>query len=111
MFLARWDARRLPLPETSVDRVVSNPPFGKQLGRPEEISPLYRALVAECDRVLKPGGRAVLLVGEPALLTPPAAAAGWYAHRQLRVRVLGQPAALTVWRKPGESGTLQGESE
>jgi 23S rRNA G2445 N2-methylase RlmL len=110
-WLARWDARRLPLPAASVDRVVSNPPFGKQLGRPEEIGPLYRALVAECDRVLKPGGRAVLLVGEAALLTPPAAAAGWRAHKQLRVRVLGQPAALTVWRKPGESGTLQGESE
>ena len=61
--LARWDARRLPLADRSVDRVITNPPFGVQLGEPEEIGPLYRAVVAEADRVLRPGGRAVFLVG------------------------------------------------
>src|SRR5262245_43428539 len=45
--LARWDACRLPLPTASVDRVVCNPPFGVQLGDPDRIGPLYRALVAE----------------------------------------------------------------
>ena len=40
---ARWDATRLPLEDAAVDRVVSNPPFGKQLSSPEEIGPLYRA--------------------------------------------------------------------
>src|SRR5262249_3911351 len=98
--LARWDARRLPLPAAGVGRVVANPPFGVQLGEPEEIGPLYRALVAECDRVLRPGGRAVLLVGAGRLLQPAAAAAGWRPQRRLRVRVLGQPAELSVWRKP-----------
>jgi hypothetical protein len=70
-----------------------------QLGEPAQIGPLYRALVAECDRVLRPGGRAVLLVGEGALLQPAAAAAGWRPQRRLRLRVLGQPAELSVWRK------------
>jgi tRNA (guanine6-N2)-methyltransferase len=97
--LARWDARRLPLPAESVDRVLCNPPFGKQLGDPDEVRPLYRRLVAECDRVLKPDGRAVLLVGEPEWLRPAAEAAGWVSMRQLRVRLLGQPTALGVWRK------------
>jgi len=96
--LACWDAGRLPLAAASVDRVLCNPPFGKQLGRPEEIGPLYRRLVSECNRVLTTDGRAVLLVGEPALLHPAAIAVGWQSIRQLRVRVLGQPAALTVWR-------------
>ncbi len=59
--LARWDATRLPLAAASVDRIVSNPPFGKQMGEPEEIGPLYRGMVREYDRVLRPGGRAVLL--------------------------------------------------
>jgi hypothetical protein len=27
--------------------------------------------------------------------------AGWKLLRQLDVRVLGQPAVITVWRKPG----------
>jgi tRNA G10 N-methylase Trm11 len=106
--LARWDARRLPLPTASVDRVMCNPPFGVQLGEPAEIGPLYRALVAECDRVLRPGGRAVLLVGEAALLQPAAAAVGWRAQRRLRLRVLGQPAELSVWRTRPPADSIEG---
>jgi 23S rRNA G2445 N2-methylase RlmL len=98
--LARWDARALPLASACVDRVVSNPPFGKQLSTPEEVGPLYAAAAAEWDRVLVPGGRAVLLVAEPDALRAAVTPFGWVPVRQLRVRLLGQPAALTVWRKP-----------
>jgi 23S rRNA G2445 N2-methylase RlmL len=97
--LARWDARRLPLPDASVDRIVSNPPFGKQLSRPEEVGPLYRLMVREYDRVLRPGGRTVLLVSGFPALAAATGAVGWKAERQLRIRVLGQPARLSVWRK------------
>lgn len=97
--LAAWDARRLPLADASVDRVVSNPPFGKQLSSPEEIGPLYRAMAWEYDRVLRPGGRAVLLASEPAVLREAALAAGWKQLRRVPLRVLGQPAAISVWRK------------
>jgi len=98
-FLARWDARRLPLADQSVDRLVSNPPFGKQLGRPEDIGPLYRQMVAEYHRVLGPWARAVLLVSDLGALKEAARAVGWKLLRSLKVRVLGQPAALTVWKK------------
>jgi 23S rRNA G2445 N2-methylase RlmL len=98
--LYRWDARALPLAAESVDRIVSNPPFGKQLATPEEIGPLYAAAAAEWDRVLRPGGRAVLLVGEPDALRAAVRPFGWRPVRQLRVRVLGQPATLSVWQKP-----------
>jgi tRNA (guanine6-N2)-methyltransferase len=97
--LARWDATRLPLAGQSVDRLVSNPPFGKQLSTPEEIGPLYRRMVPEYDRVLKSGGRAVLLVSELPPLREAARSVGWQLEQNLRVRVLGQPAAVTVWRK------------
>ena len=60
--LARWDARRLPLPPASADRILCNPPFGKQLAAEEDLGELYAGLVAEADRVLRPGGRAVFLV-------------------------------------------------
>jgi 23S rRNA G2445 N2-methylase RlmL len=99
--VSRWDARRLPLPSASVDRILSNPPFGKQLSSPDEIGPLYRALVGEMDRVLRPGGRAVLLVSVLPPLREPARQAGWHLDRQLTLRILGQKAVATVWRKPG----------
>ena len=104
--LVRWDARRLPLPVASVDRVITNPPFGKQIGEPEDIGPLYRRVVAECDRVLRPGGRAVFLVGDAGLLHPATSAAGWRPHRQVRLRVLGQPAEISVWRKREGGDTM-----
>lgn len=97
--LLRWDAARLPLPAGSVDRIVSNPPFGKQLGSPESVAPLYRAALREYDRLLKPGGRAVLLASDAAALRTAARAVGWDNQRELKVRVLGQPAVVAVWRK------------
>jgi 23S rRNA G2445 N2-methylase RlmL len=97
--LCRWDATRLPLPGGSVDHLISNPPFGKQIGRPEDIGPLYRRMVREYDRVLKPNGRAVLLVGDLVPLRDAARSLAWRPDRQARVRVLGQTAAISVWRK------------
>jgi 23S rRNA G2445 N2-methylase RlmL len=106
--LARWDARRLPLADRSVDRIVCNPPFGVQLGEPWAIGLLYRDLARECDRVLTPGGRMVALVGDARLWQPAAAAVGWRATRRVRIRVLGQPAVISVWRKASAEDSMTG---
>jgi 23S rRNA G2445 N2-methylase RlmL len=98
--LARWDAAVLPLASESVDRIVTNPPFGKQLASPDLVPPLYAAAAAEWDRVLRPGGRGVFLVMEQDALRVPLRAHRWRPTRQLKVRVLGQPAVLSVWQKP-----------
>jgi tRNA (guanine6-N2)-methyltransferase len=97
--LVRWDSTRLPLPDQSVDRVLSNPPFGKQLGTPESVGPLYRAAVREWDRLLRPAGRAVLLAADATAIRTAARSVGWQNVRELKVRVLGQPALVSVWRK------------
>jgi 23S rRNA G2445 N2-methylase RlmL len=99
--LARWDATRLPLADADVDRVLCNPPFGKQLGEPEEVGPLYSRVLPELDRVLRPGGRAVLLVSDQAALRAAARPTGWRLERQVNVRVLGQRAVISVWQKAG----------
>jgi tRNA (guanine6-N2)-methyltransferase len=97
--LARWDARALPLPDADIDRIVCNPPFGRQLSRPEEIGPLYQDALRECDRVLRSRGRAVFLVADTGALKRAAQAVNWKPTKQLRVRVLGYPAVMSVWRK------------
>src|SRR5262245_23882274 len=104
--LAHWDATRLPLACESVDRVVSNPPFGKQLASEEEIGPLYRAAVRECNRVLKMAGRAVFLVSDADALRESIKPHHWQPSRQLRVEVLGQPATIGVWQKGAGSVTV-----
>jgi 23S rRNA G2445 N2-methylase RlmL len=97
--LEEWDVRKLPLADVCVDRIISNPPFGRQLGKPEEISALYRDMIGQMDRVLKPQGRAVLLVGEPGSLLDAIQPVAWQPQKQYRIRILGLPAFLSVWRK------------
>jgi 23S rRNA G2445 N2-methylase RlmL len=99
-FLACWDATRLPLDSASVDQVISNPPFGKQLASPEEVRPLYARMVREYDRVLRPGGQAVLLVADRGALRRAAERVRWQPGQQVPLHILGQPAWITLWRKP-----------
>jgi tRNA (guanine6-N2)-methyltransferase len=62
--LLRWDAGRLPLATASVSKIATNPPFGKQIGSPQGVKQLYPRFFAEMERVLRPGGRAVVLSSE-----------------------------------------------
>jgi 23S rRNA G2445 N2-methylase RlmL len=109
--LARWDATRLPLADACMDAVASNPPFGVQLGEPEEMRPLYRRVLREANRVLRPGGRAVVLVADHAALRDAAQKVHWKGLRTLHVRVLGQHATMSLWRKPAESPRAPEASE
>jgi tRNA (guanine6-N2)-methyltransferase len=97
--LAHWDVTRLPLPHECVDRIICNLPFGKQLSSPEEIGPLYKNAVREMNRVLRPGGRAVLLVSEMEALQQAVKPRAWQPQRMLNVEVLGQDATISVWQK------------
>ncbi len=98
--LRTWDARQLPLEEESVHRIVSNPPFGKQLSSANEVGPLYRQSVREMDRVLKPAGIAVLLVADPTVMKDAIKKVGWNQLRFTPVRILGQAAVILVYQKP-----------
>ncbi len=66
--LLRWDAMRLPLRDTSIDAVITNPPYGRQHLATAGLDRLYARSLREAARVLKPGGRCVVLTGEPGVL-------------------------------------------
>ena len=98
--VCNWDARRLPIAAASVDRAAVNLPFGKQIGSRKGAVKLYPAFFAELDRVLKPGGQAVVLSSEYELVK-----ATLRNHKRLinvigySVAVLGQWARMYVIKK------------
>jgi len=66
--LVRWDATKLPLRDGSVGVVITNPPYGRQHEAVAGLDRLYRRAMRESARVLRIGGRAVVLTGEPTTL-------------------------------------------
>ncbi len=59
--IMHWDAAALPLPPKSVDALASNPPHGIQIQVAGGLEELYRGLLTEAARVLRPGGRMTFL--------------------------------------------------
>ena len=95
--IRHWDATHLPLADNSVDKVVSNLPFGRQVGTHEDNAVLYPRFFHEMERVVRPGGRLSILSGEHQFLKDALA-----KSRSLRLRgkydilVLGMPATIYV---------------
>jgi tRNA G10 N-methylase Trm11 len=98
--LLRWDARQLPLRSGSVDVIACNPPFGKQISPDEDIGLLYRELVPEWHRVLKPHGRVAVVVADWEAFARPAQNLHWHCRRRFNVLLLGQTVSLTLWHRP-----------
>jgi tRNA (guanine6-N2)-methyltransferase len=66
-FTLNADAQRLPFPESSIDRVIANMPFGKRVGTHRGNVEMYPAALREISRVLTGKGRAVLLTEDKRL--------------------------------------------
>jgi 23S rRNA G2445 N2-methylase RlmL len=95
-----WDAGVLPVRARALDAVVSNLPFGKQIGSHADNPVLYQSLFGELVRTLRPSGRAVLLTSEKELMRRL-----MHNYPQLQredeilVGVLGQAARIYVLRR------------
>jgi tRNA (guanine6-N2)-methyltransferase len=95
--ITQWDARRLPLDGGSVSAIACNLPFGKQIGSEASNRALYPALLTEWTRVLRDGGRMVLLTSDRAALQNALRRARTLTmRRSLTVSVRGVRAALVV---------------
>lgn len=56
-----WDASNLPLRDDSIDAIVTDLPFGKKIGSRTDNRVLYPMLLNEWKRVLRKGGRLVVM--------------------------------------------------
>jgi len=92
--LNNWDATHLPLEDGSVNAIATNPPFGAQLGSPEENERLYPAFLSEAHRVLAPGGRLVVLTPERRLMRREIASGRWTLTARNELLVLGKHAVI-----------------
>lgn len=88
--ISHWNATCLPLATASIDCIVTNPPWGRQIVPDESIKYLYREALAEMRRVVRPGGRIVLLTAFPELVEAP-------PHQQIEISLFGQnPSVLHI---------------
>jgi tRNA (guanine6-N2)-methyltransferase len=65
-----WDATSLPQASASIDRVITNLPWGRQVAVETALPVLYQRLFTQMRRVLAPAGRIVVLTDDPELLDP-----------------------------------------
>ncbi len=93
--LIRWDAERLPLRTGIVDAIVTNPPYGRQQTAASGLGRVYVRMLREYARVLRSGGRCVVLTGEPGVLSR-AVPLGLRVRAERRIVLRGLPVTAFV---------------
>jgi len=91
--LLRWDAQRLPLADASVDRIVSNLPWGRAVEVDTALASFYQHVCSEMRHVVAPGGRMVLLTNAPHLVSPD----GLRCEQRLEISLFGQTPTVMVF--------------
>lgn len=95
----QWDALDLPVADERIDVVLTNPPFGKNsVIAGDDPDAFYGRLLAEVWRVLRPGGRLVLLTSQVGAFNRAARAlySRLVVHERLSVLVRGGEATIFV---------------
>jgi SAM-dependent methyltransferase len=99
--LHRWDAVAIPLPDHSVNCILTNLPWGVKHGTHAENRRLYPRLFTEFARLVRPDGKIVMLTGETRLMSELRRGAPLRIERMIRVSILGATAAIYVCRPQG----------
>jgi 23S rRNA G2445 N2-methylase RlmL len=100
--LMRWDAMRLPIASSTINKSAVNLPFGKKIATKQEIARLYPAFFREVERVLAPGGICVALTSEYELMRQTLREAPSLAiDRGYSVAILGEWSRVYIVRRVG----------
>lgn len=94
--LQQWDARALPHPTNTIDRIVSNLPWGRQVEVDDTLASFYHATCQEIERVIIPDGRIVLLTNRPELVT----FKSYQIEKQIEISLFGQRPTILVFGRP-----------
>jgi len=92
----QWDARVLPLRDSSVRRIVTNLPWGRQTVVNEELGSFYQQVCSELERIIHEEGRVAILTSVPHLLQ--------FNYLQpvqtLEISLFGQNPIISVFGRP-----------
>lgn len=91
--LQRWDARALPHPTHTIDRIVSNLPWGRQVEVDDTLTAFYQAACQEIERVTVQNGRIVLLTNRPELITFDS----YTIEKQIEISLFGQTPTILIF--------------
>jgi tRNA (guanine6-N2)-methyltransferase len=98
--LHRWGAAALPMPDHSVDKIITNLPWGIRHGSHDENRRLYPRILQEFHRLVTPGGKIVILTSETRLMSDLITKGLFRPDKILRVSILGASAAVYVSSVP-----------
>ncbi|MFB6263656.1 MAG: SAM-dependent methyltransferase, partial [Bradymonadaceae bacterium] len=88
---AEVDARQLTdhYGEDAADLVVTNPPYGAELGESIDFAQFYRTLLDQMSTVLRPGGRVVMLVDKRGIFNGAVGDTPDFEIRHVRIVTVG----------------------
>jgi 23S rRNA G2445 N2-methylase RlmL len=97
--VSRWDAVELPMRDGSVDTLVTNLPWGREVGLSTSVPVLYRRILAEAERALGGSGRAVILSDSAEHVQVPSLP----SRREIEISLFGRTPTVVVLSAQGPS--------
>lgn len=102
--LAVADAARVPLESRSVDALITNPPWGKQV-EARDLAGLCEQFVEEADRLLTKRGCLIVLHDWESALRERIGARGFQVLHEQNLRTAGKVARLTIALRQDSEGS------
>jgi len=87
--VVHWDVYQLPLRTATIDKIITDLPFGKRMGNRERNMFLYPVALREMARICRPQGKAVLLTQHKAALARAVKKTSYWQTLEVRKIMMG----------------------